>query len=87
MSDYLKNGVRLECVRKYINDKVDYVGRIAVYENGKRLYSVSNKVRRLTRKDAMLDAKQAAIELLKSNNVQPRLYYSGCVDCNIWAKW
>jgi hypothetical protein len=59
----MTNGIKSETVKR----GADYIGRIAVYEDGKRLYSVETEIRRLSRGDALQDAQQAAHDLIVSN--------------------
>lgn len=52
----MDNGIKCESVKR----GSDYFGRVAVYENGKRLYSFTTPVRRLSRGDAIKDAHMEA---------------------------
>lgn len=45
----------------------DFYGRVVVFENGRRLYSFSTEIARISRGDAKRDAERAGHELLVSN--------------------
>lgn len=66
----MKNGLKLETItvsavvahRGCVFEKVFY-GRVACYENGKRLWSRRSSVCRISRGDAMQDAAELARDL------------------------
>jgi hypothetical protein len=59
----MKTGIKSETIKR----GNDYIGRCAVYEDGKRLYSFETEVRRLSRGDALTDARKAAHDLIVEN--------------------
>ena len=65
--------IRTETVRKCgLNGTLctrTFRGRIAVYENNKRLYSIMSDIERISRGDALRDAQQMASDLLLEANI------------------
>ena len=64
----LDNGIRCETYR---DRRGGYLGRIAVYEQGTRLYCVTGRVLRLSRGDAMQDARRMAHDLTVQQFLHP----------------
>ena len=61
-------GNQIDKVRKETTKRGQYYfGRIAIYENGKRLYTIPCGIARLSRGDAMRDASIAATQFLLHN--------------------
>ena len=58
------NGIRCETFR---DRQGGYLGRIAIYEQGKRLYSITLPVIRIARGDALQDARKEAHDLTVRN--------------------
>ena len=56
----MKNQVKIETVRK----GESYIGRVAVYTDGRRLYTYRTNIKRLTREDALRDAEQEANDMV-----------------------
>ena len=66
----MKDGIRCETIKQRMRPpdaQPHYIGRIAVYEQGKRLYVVTGPIVRISRGDAMNDANMMAHDLRIQN--------------------
>lgn len=58
------------CIRlSAYSEGQDYIGRITVYENGRRLWRESAKIRRLNRADALDDARRLAVGIAPASPI------------------
>jgi hypothetical protein len=64
------DGIRCETIKQRTRPpdaQPYYIGRIAIYEQGKRLYVITGPIMRLSRGDAMKDASIMAHDLRVQN--------------------
>lgn len=67
----MDNGLRLETVKRNVAPfqhgtmtlTAEYFGRVAMYENGKRIFTHRSPIRRISRGAAMADARMLAHDL------------------------
>lgn len=67
----MDNGIKIGTVKYHTQG---YAGRIAIYGDGKRLYSLTAKIMRVSRGDAKQDARTMAHDLLKESFLNGRPY-------------
>lgn len=68
----MDNGIKSETVKYHAHG---YAGRIAIYQDGERLYSLTAKIMRVSRGDAKHDAQTMAQDLLRESFLNGRPYH------------